>query len=762
MKKRVLFVGQIFLLIFSVSFVRAMEVKPIEIAKTEVQLEKSLQDAQTKYDEAKKKAEDPQKEKDIKDALDKSSRYYKLAQNNPTSSQYDNWMSTGKAWENRATGIQGELAGYREQMIETQGEIDAIEGQLTALRESVPVQPIFDYKAQLEQQILGLTPDEVQIILDDELSTIKKQIYNDQLKSLTDLSAVAQTSGDQETVEVAQKRISEIQAFQKQPQPPARNELEQRLNLQNKIVSDQIAAVSEEFITQAKVVSDAIESNNSTVLKSELVKVENLRAALQHYNLEASEEGIVSILDSTIATLKSRIAVEVPLPAEIENNKPMLTSLFENSKAFMDATAPLFLDNVVKLLIVPVAQGLEAVGAKAMEITPISDAVKKAGGQLEQGSVVLQKIANEMNNAPQIVQRIEKYVDLGQSGINLVKPVIEFLPRSIAGNIADVAVPRMEKVLKLISENRTLAERAANFVAGGAQYVSSVAEYADQLGSSLKDALSTPEQAKALEQINRAQAIIDREKLNIIDATTKEVPQLAGAQQKMTFAKFFEPLKTTIASIGQYLRTFFETTIPVLKTAQQKYDNAKTDYMKMLGFAPGEQATEVEIQKRLSAAMQDPTQKAAIAQANSNLTKAAADLADNYKKTLDTVNSAAANLDFLITGWGDMKINPPTLKKQAQFADWVEIMFDARDTQLAYLQTAMSGVKQIQSDLQGVKGTPFEQFGNDLVTRMSQLINGDMLSTIAQYSRIADSLNEKMIQDKENLQEQIVVGPGGL
>lgn len=762
MKKLVRLVSQIFLLIFSVSCVQAMDVKPIEIGKTEIQLEKSLQDAQTKYDEAKKKAEDPQKEKEIKDALDKSNRYYKLAQNNPTSSQYDNWLSTGKAWENRATGIEGELAGYREQMTETQTEIDTIQSKLTALRESIPVPPVFNYKAQLEQQVLGLTPDEAHIILDDELSTIKKQTYNDQLKSLADVSDVAKTQGDQETIDLVEQRINEIQAFQKQPQPAPRNELEQRLNLHNKIVSDQIAAVDEEFINQAKIVSDAIESNNNAVLKSELVKVENLRAALQHYNLEASEQGIVSILDSTISALKSRTAVEVPLSAEIENNKAMLTNLFENSKAFMDVAGPLFLDNVVKLLIVPVGQGLEAVGAKAMEITPISDAVKKAGGQLEQGSVILQKIAKEMSNLPPMVQRIEKYVDLGQSGINLVKPVVELLPRSIAGNIADVAVPRMEKVLKLIAENRTLAERAANFVAGGAQYVSSVAEYADQLGASLKDALSTPEQAKAVEQINKAQAIIDREKLNIIDATTKEVPQLADAQQKMTFAKFFEPLKTTIASIGEYLRTFFETTIPVLKTAQQKYDDAKTNYMKLLGFAPNEQATENEIQKRLAVAMQDPTRQAALAQANSSLVQTAADLADNYKKTLDTVNSAAANLEFLITGWGDMKINPPTLKKQAQFADWVQIMFDARDTQLAYLQTALSGVKQIQSDLQGIKGTPVEQFGNDLVTRMSQLINGDMLTTIAQYSRIADSLTEKMIQDKADLQTQIVVGPGGL
>jgi hypothetical protein len=754
MKKLVRLVSQIFLLIFSVSCVQAMDVKPIEIGKTEIQLEKSLQDAQTKYDEAKKKAEDPQKEKDIKDALDKSSRYYKLAANNPDSPQAQNWLSTGKAWENRATGIEGELAGYREQMTETQAEIDTIQGKLTALRESLPVPPVFNYKAQLEQQIIGLTPEEAQIILDDELSTIKKQTYNDQLKSLADLSEVAQANGEQEAADLAQKRISEIQTFQKQLQPAPRNELEQRLNLQNKIVSDQIAAVDEEFITQAKVVSDAIESSNNTVLKSELVKVENL--------LESSEQGMLTLLDSTISTLKTRSAAEISLPAEIENNKSFLTNALENTQTFLNATGPIVFDTTTKLLFVPMGMALEAIGAKAMEITPIADAVKKAGGQLQEGSQALQKIANEMSKAPQMVQRIEKYIDLGQAGINLVRPVVELLPRSIAGNIADVAVPRMEKVLKFVSDNREFAQKGANFIAGGAQYVSSLAEYVQQTGVSLQDALNTQEQAKALEQINKAQTIIDREKLNIIDATTKEVPQLAGAQQKMTFAKFFEPLKTTIASIGEYLRSFFETTIPVLKTVQQKYDDAKTNYMKLLGFAPGEQATEIEIQKRLNAAMQDPIKKSAISQANNILVQASADLADNYKKTLDTVNGAAANIEFLITGWGDMKINPPTLKKQAAFADWVEIMFDARDTQVAYLQTAMSGVKQIQSDLQGIKGTPVEQFGNDLVTRMSQLINGDMLSLIAGYARAADNLNEKLIEDKKNIQSQIVVGPGGL
>ncbi|OQA35576.1 MAG: hypothetical protein BWY54_00543 [Candidatus Dependentiae bacterium ADurb.Bin331] len=758
MKKRLL----ILLVLGTSSFVQSMDVKPVEISKAETQLEQELQDAQKKYDDAKKKAEDPQREKELKDALDKSNRYYKLAANNPNSPSYQDWMNTGKLWQDRATRVETELSGLKEAVIDAQKDIDLIEGKLTALRESIPVPPIFNYKAELEREVIGLTPDEAQIIFDDQFSTIKKQNYTDQLKSLADLSAVAQTVGDQNSSDEAQQRIDEIQAFQKQPLPAPRNELEQRLGLQNKILSDQITAVSEEFVNQAKIVSDAIEANDINSMKTELAKVENLRAALQHYNLESNEAGMVSILDATIASLKNHITVEQPLPAEIENNKTLLTSVLDNTQAYLDAAAPIVLDNVVKFLFVPMGIGLEAVSAKAMEITPIADAVHKAGGQLEKGSQAVKKIAAEMSKLPQTVQRIEKYIDLAQGAIDTVKPVIEMLPKSVVGNIADVALPRMQKVLAFADKNRSLIEKGANFVAGGAQYVKTAAEYADQLSNSLKDALNTQQQAQALEQINKAQAIINREKLVIVDAATQEVPQLPDATQKMTFAKFFEPLKTTIASIGEYLRTFFETTVPILKTAQQRYDDAQSNYLKLLGYKPGDRPTEDEIQKRLTVALQDETKKTDIEQANKLLAKAVTDLATNYNKTLDTVNSAAANIEFLITGWDAMKINPPTLKKQAQFADWVGMMFDARDTQLAYLQTAMSGVKQIQSDLQGIKGTPAEQFGNDLVTRMSQLINGTMLDTIAQYSRAADALNEKLIEDKSDLQNQIVIGPGGL
>jgi hypothetical protein len=663
----------------------------------------------------------------------------------------------------------------------TQNEIDQINKSLSNLieRGTVAQRQQMSYKIELQKQLVGKTPDEINSFLQDELGVIEGKIfYEDQKDDLGVFLSEARKSGLDELVNQAQERIEQIEEFQKNPPPAPANELEKKLGLHYKIEIDRYKAIAGalfEYIADLDPFFEREDELDIAALGKLVTDLDMLKGALARYSFGKSIED-KEYLNSLIEDLKIRSTTilrqaNAEYKKTLEPSRRLLAVALDLKSPTMEETA-----EFVQQGADTVWQGLKSLGNWVLQTTDFYATVKRMAKNEKARAEKMREWGSRAEKAPEIAQAGVKFIDATEKGVRKARSWIQFFGADFVKTIVPNAYAKFEKfekgIIPVAQEKAPVVKSVVDVVAGkvAAPFLLRAADLTEWFGKTLEQiGRQSPEdrqkQTKAKIAIEKARDLIEMERNRTPrEVGEKYVAQVPGAAEpKTTYAALFQTVKAFFKGLAQDLIAFFKRKEPELIEIQNRYEKNRVAYLSALGFtqeAIQDGIAAQEIQDKLASIAFDKRELARITPYHDAFVKSMRDLANVAQEITDRMVATKANVDFLINAWDEVQVNQaPTradLEKAPEYAiaSMTDAIIQARDMRYAYLDAARNGVALLQEELKEMvpyqTGVIAQQMGQELATMLTGALADAMVDSIT-VSRAMDKqlANAQALIDKQ-------------
>ncbi|HEX2978068.1 MAG TPA: hypothetical protein VHO47_03030 [Candidatus Babeliales bacterium] len=631
-----------------------------------------------------------------------------------------------------ADAINNQKAAQKD-IVSTEQEIAALTQQLKSLRESPDYkkdQLANSFNSEIQNEIRGQSSDAIKNIIDNKINSIAaRSSYAEQKVLLNALIEVARTYNDNEVIDKAQRRIKEIDAFK--PQNLATNALERELKLDQKIPMDQIAALDSKTVDLIIAFEQTYQLGNKKEVNRVIQSMQEVKTAVDRYKLKQG-------------TMESLFAIDLAIKASAK--MPEIEVFGEISEITEDIARNPAVRAVVQDLTEKGNAIVAAVAQKAIDDVPsIRALAKKSGANLIEYADTIEEIAKVMRAGGGGLDLMVNNLGKVDSLLSAAETVVRLVPVQSARDIGAKVTQLKELLIKKKPLLTTGLKTGKDWTAALSEYGFQLADLVRGFGESLANLRTTDD----LDKIAKAQTLIDIEK-----AKLSAIP---SPEKKSRFAQLFTPVTDFFKSISESVRNLFKAKQPTLQVANENYEQSQRNYLTVLGFTQQEisgNPSAAQIQKRLSAALGDPTKQKSVADAQSKLVSATNDLVAIYSDITNQLKGALVNIDYVVTGWDALETN-----QKLTFAEYVPTIITAHDQRVAYLDAALQGVAILQNDLKALKGTGMDEIATTFADKVASLVSGEMVSTIAEYAQIIRAMDKSLAYQKQEL--QAAIGQGG-
>lgn len=609
------------------------------------------------------------------------------------------------------------------------------------------------------------------IILEDAFNAIgdKFQDYNlqkyglDFLKEQIDAADLGSKS--RELSDKIYTRVKEIEQFLgNPPKKPRENKFEQKLDLSNKIPSDQLQAVQEAFL------KDLGEAKDSAAKKDLL---EQVKKAFDDYGrLKRMNQELYNFIEEAIAALKESKPIEYPTEISPENQKIVegLVEVDEKTQKLKTLESELVKDGKVDKK--KLASWLEMkidniIDAINVAVTNKAEFWKEKFQKLQEYGKGLRKgkrtLLTELGEKIEVNQK--KWVIRGITAVTAPLKLVDLG----TGNLASLA----KNTLLLPYKMYTWREKALN-LAGKA--VVGVGKFGEWLTSKINKAVRPPQElsyAKRQEQLKRISEVLNTIK-------SEESKKLISKLGKNGWKKV---LKSGVAGLGEKVASWFKDpkkynpddppdSLPEkFTTAYGDYKTARNSLLVFLQITKDPaKLTPVDLATALEGA--DNTALLVYTLKLSTAAEKMVKFYEDYTQQLQRIKTYFA--EVVIKGFGEdvllfTEISPEELLqiyqktlpgkkyheqlKEFRIKDAVDILDQFRDIKKARTEGAKEVIENLRKTVIELATSPQSvasatAYSNKaLFDSLSYILNNQMLSDMVVYQK-------SLKQVEENLKEQ--------
>lgn len=716
------------------------------------QAEKNEKDARRNQDLLVKKAEDLEKTIEKEKSKGTATEIIKALQ-----TRRENALSKAEEWggkiqekENERLNAQRDVTRAEQALEKIKTEAKKLGVLLESTSKAVPDFKLF--RNTLENDLRDTKPEESTLILAKAMLDLDQNFpsYRDQREALKEIVALA-AQNDPELAKQAQNRINQITTVLVSSKKPI-NETDRTLKLYDKIPSDQLKRINDEFtnvwIAQLR---DAAISDDPKVKESMKKTLQETQAAIRHYNLGQPGDALIQELQAGIDSLAQPKIAETSVA--IRNEEPMFQQAMQGARAL---TANLLPGNVVEGIRIGVDVVAAFVHFTAGEMVSgvlytmregpayLNERLNTLGGQLQVQGEAIGRIAQELHEVPNLVSALDNTAVEVDAQLGRVANMAHsrFIPGPISRAILErVAAPM--RLIEMFKNHEALINQLARM---GGYVAENIAQVSQAVGKRITNVTGAAVHAEREEQVR---ILTNIEKAELLIA--QERAQLRTPNK---FEALTKPIIDFGKKIGTYIRDLFDNSKVKLTRATNNYQVAKEEYLKVLGFTREEILKNPDVNaiaEKLKVATLDPSKKGNLDYATKMLAQASVDIANVYSDIANKLNSTMVNVEFLIKAW-DRAVYLP--EEKPTISDMVQSVFDLRDMKISYLQAIKDGIEEIHKTIQGTDPS-FAQMGNDLTQRLTSIVGSQIIETIDQYQDVITNINAQLSNQKQQLESFI-------
>lgn len=552
-------------------------------------------------------------------------------------------------------------------------------------------------------------------------------------ETLDKLSQDEKTTYEQTRKAIAQ-RAQEIDAFlNNSPKKIVGNDFANKLNLSNKIPSDQVADIRGEI--HKTLVDEGISKEEQLNSLSQAIQ------AMEGYKLAEKSPDLFEFYQDTVQDLK---------PKKEQPTQDFTTGLSDAlSKGFdiaqqgvgfatekMGDFAKTVKDNAGDLL----GQTREKVGdfiTRKMEenpqyIDPLYEKAAMAGKSLYENA---QAYENNLQNASGLVETALK---VGEA-MN-----IPFVGSALERSITWAKGPRAVQVIKVLRDSPNLAQPIAKGIASASDkiiqdgYVKTIGEFGKSLAERATEERIKLKGPDAKKQLERAKTVIEQERTNYLTP-----------EKRSRFSEVFKPVNDFFTSVKSWIKD--QITTIQFKRAESNYTQARNDYMEKL-FPDqaereslntlSEQERAAKIKTKLAELRKYQALRPELEQYDQALAKATYELAQVYKTYGEKLSGAFTNMEFMVKAWDSVYYDP---KAKFELVGTINNVANLRDQRLTYLQAMKEGIDSIKKDLDdATQGTGAQGLNDVFTQRMTDMLNGQMIKTVQDNQDMITAINKAL------------------
>lgn len=569
---------------------------------------------------------------------------------------------------------------------------------------------------------IALAPDIAQknIIFTVEYSAaLAKPSYQEQRVVLKNIESVAKdySSESPETTDFVNNisgRINEINQFlQRRPaEPAAPTPLEQKLELWNKIPSDQIKGIGQEIteITQKQPIDETHLNELTDLMK---------KYQLDQLYPDVSKQ-LTALKPSFLSKAINRVTEYVSTIA-----KPVI----DVASNALEGAADL------------ASQAVTTVST--VVDTGIRESAKIFANQAFDMGLKLEDLGKQMQEAPdQIDNVLSTLGQIQDSWIaksylkGLALYLTPALGRANVEKLSDLAVNGFVKgkeSLEQIQEYKTNIQEFSQKIVEYGKVFQSASE-------SLANVFDVKEVKQAIDARNALNDATD-----IINANRGDI-----VPPKTTVQRFTDTISNFIKDIKNKLVTVFS---PARKTeitaAKTYYESTRKQLLTALGLEEG------AAKDAIAKALQEKANNSQVIKAQKTFNEALNNLGQLYEKTNNQMVGAFGNLEFLVKAWDSVQLpkDPRQLTTQSKdLVNLVTMINDYRNQKLGYLVASQVGVQQLKDGINDITTDPdFQEGINSYIDKVNTALSGEIINTLDSHQQEMQYVNDFINAQKKNI-----------
>jgi hypothetical protein len=554
------------------------------------------------------------------------------------------------------------------------------------------------------------------------------------------------------------KRIDILEEFISNPPHAPTTKMGKALNLDKKIVADQVQAISSERNKIVAGLEQHIKNKDLVGVGKSLDDLRELIKAGQEYNLFIQHPEIENMIAAIIRSQEQEQRIAPQLPPEqvgiyLQAYDAVADKLVALKAAVIKFAMEKFLDGslvgadkIAGLIMndpaISIQQVLQDNPAllrqmiKAIEEKKVLEYSKKAATEM---SNVARDMSAFESNAPWIESLLKK-IDSVVRKIKTGAGYIPFVGNYIAGKLESVS-DGIQKALTTIGKVSIAAPyiiKSATIL--GPIVVDNAQLYSEKILPILKAIESRLPKDPSVQE--RADVALDLDKAAALTAQEKEiVPD--------KYRDVFSPLRDVSKNVIDWFKPIFETAQRNINATMSAYTKARQDYLQALGFTQEELKTPLsqeQVKKKILLAqlVEDPD---ALKAASDAYAQALLALTRVYADYTEQLNGLVSYYEFISKAWDTAYIVAPET-----FSEAVQSILDLRDMRVAYLDSLQRGVdvigKNVAEITQGSQLAPITKLSID---RISTMLSTELIDSISLYQMVLSTLDTQIANQRNEL-----------